>query len=174
MTRTSSGPDAKLATRQARLPRAPTPHLTPYERAALGIAARAEVPPERHAEFGPPTDRPDPVGLLVSQGESRVPELVPIRFGRMLVSPFTFYRGAAAVMSSDLAVTPVSGLTVQLCGDAHLSNFGTFGSPERQLMFDINDFDETYPRTVGVGRQAPCRQLRCCRSGERVHPQAAA
>ena len=145
MTTTSGGRAAKLAPRRARTSRPPIPHLTPSERAAVGIAARAEVPPERHAEFGPPTDRPDPVSLLVSQGESRVPELVPIRYGRMLVSPFTFYRGAAAVMTSDLAVTPVSGLTVQLCGDAHLSNFGMFGSPERQLMFDINDFDETYP-----------------------------
>jgi uncharacterized protein (DUF2252 family) len=145
MTTTRGAPAAKLATRRARTSRPPIAHLTPSERTAVGIAARAEVPPERHAEFGPPTDRPDPVSLLASQGEPRVPELVPIRYGRMLVSPFTFYRGAAAVMTSDLAVTPVSGLTVQLCGDAHLSNFGMFGSPERQLMFDINDFDETYP-----------------------------
>jgi uncharacterized protein (DUF2252 family) len=120
-------------------------HQTPAERAARGVAARAEVPPERHAEFAAPADRPDPVSLLEKQGESRVPELVPIRYGRMLLSPVTFYRGAAAVMASDLAVTPVSGLAVQLCGDAHLSNFGVFASPERQLMFDINDFDETYP-----------------------------
>jgi hypothetical protein len=103
------------------------------------------VPPERHAEFELPPDRTDPVSLLEKQAETRVPELVPIRHGRMLLSPFTFYRGAAAVMAADLAHTPVSGLMVQLCGDAHLSNFGVFGSPERQLMFDINDFDETYP-----------------------------
>ena len=129
MTRTSDGPPAKIGTRRARSSRNSTAYLTPAERAAVGIAARAEVPPERHAEFGPPTDRPDPVAIFVGQGESRVPELVPIRYGRMLVSPFTFYRGAAAVMAADLAMTPVSGLTVQLCGDAHLSNFGMFGTP---------------------------------------------
>jgi uncharacterized protein (DUF2252 family) len=145
MTRTNGGAATKLGTRQARTPQPSTALLTPSERAAKGIAARAEVPPERHAEFAPSTDRPDPISLLVSQGDSRLPELVPIRYGRMLVSPFTFYRGAAAVMAADLAVTPVSGLTVQLCGDAHLANFGTFGSPERKLIFDINDFDETYP-----------------------------
>ena len=89
--------------------------------------------------------RPDPIALLQEQAESRVPELVPIRYGRMLVSPGTFYRGAALIMASDLAATPRSGVTVQLCGDAHLSNFGVFGSPERQLVFDINDFDETLP-----------------------------
>jgi uncharacterized protein (DUF2252 family) len=120
-------------------------YVPPLERAAQGLAARAEVPPERHAEFEPPKDRVDPVSLLEKQAESRVPELVPIRHGRMLLSPFTFYRGAAAVMAADLAYTPVSGLTVQLCGDAHLTNFGVFGSPERNLIFDINDFDETYP-----------------------------
>ena len=91
------------------------------------------------------TDRPDPVALLEEQGESRVPELVPIRYGRMLVSPFTFFRGAALIMAADLAATARSGLNVQSCGDAHLSNFGVFASPERQLMFDINDFDETLP-----------------------------
>jgi uncharacterized protein (DUF2252 family) len=119
--------------------------VAPAERAAKGRAARSDVPPERHAEFEPPQDRSDPVSVLEKQAESRVPELVPIRHGRMLLSPFTFFRGAAAVMAADLAGTPVSGLMVQVCGDAHLSNFGIFGSPERQLMFDINDFDETYP-----------------------------
>jgi uncharacterized protein (DUF2252 family) len=89
--------------------------------------------------------RPDPIALLEEQAKTRVPELVPIRYGRMLVSPFTFYRGAALIMAADLAATPRSGLTAQLCGDAHLSNFGVFASPERQLMFDINDFDETLP-----------------------------
>ena len=93
----------------------------------------------------PAPDRPDPIALLEEQAASRVPELVPIRYGRMLVSPFTFYRGAALIMASDLAGSPRSGLTVQLCGDAHLSNFGVFASPERQLLFDINDFDETLP-----------------------------
>jgi len=122
-----------------------TAHLTPQERAARGKAARSEVPRSSHSGFEPLEDRPDPVALLDEQAASRVPELVPIRYGRMLVSPFTFYRGAALIMASDLASTPTSGLHVQLCGDAHLSNFGVFGSPERRLMFDVNDFDETLP-----------------------------
>jgi len=121
------------------------PHLTIDERIARGKAARAEVPRSRHAEFEPPHDRADPVDLLEQQARTRVPELVPIRYGRMLVSPFTFYRGAAKIMAHDLAGTPRSGLTVQCCGDAHLSNFGVFASPERRLVFDINDFDETAP-----------------------------
>jgi uncharacterized protein (DUF2252 family) len=121
------------------------PHLTPAERAARGKAARAEVPRSRHAEFELPEGRPDPLGLLQEQAEPRIPELAPVRYGRMLVSAFTFYRGAALVMASDLASTPVSGLHVQVCGDAHLSNFGGFASPERRLLFDINDFDETLP-----------------------------
>jgi uncharacterized protein (DUF2252 family) len=99
---------------------------------------------DSHAEFRPGRER-DPVGLLLGQAESRVPELVPVRHGRMLVSPFTFYRGAALPMAADLAGTPASGLRVQLCGDAHLSNFGAFASPERRLVFDVNDFDETLP-----------------------------
>jgi uncharacterized protein (DUF2252 family) len=119
--------------------------LTPAERVARGKAARAEVPRDRHAVFDPPPDRPDPIGLLDQQAKTRVPELVPVRWGRMMVSPFTFYRGAALPMASDLATTPVSGLAVQACGDAHLSNFGLFGSAERRLMFDVNDFDETLP-----------------------------
>ncbi|MGA8339539.1 MAG: DUF2252 domain-containing protein, partial [Solirubrobacteraceae bacterium] len=110
-----------------------------------GKAARAEVPRSRHAEYEAPHDRADPVTLLEDQARTRLPELVPIRYGRMLVSPFTFYRGAAKIMAYDLAGTPRSGLTVQACGDAHLSNFGVFASPERQLVFDINDFDETLP-----------------------------
>ena len=119
--------------------------LTPAERAARGKEARAAVPRESHAVFDPPPDRPDPIGLLEEQAKARVPELVPIRRGRMMVSPFTFYRGAALPMASDLSRTPVSGLAVQACGDAHLSNFGIFGSPERLLVFDVNDFDETTP-----------------------------
>ena len=95
--------------------------------------------------FDPPADRPDPISLLEEQAKSRVPELVPVRYGRMMVSPFTYFRGAALPMASDLAATPVSGLAVQACGDAHLSNFGLFGSAERRLMFDVNDFDETLP-----------------------------
>jgi len=120
-------------------------HLTVDERIARGKAARAEVPRSRHAEYEAPHDRADPVDLLEDQARTRVPELVPIRYGRMLVSPFTFYRGAAKIMAFDLAGTPRSGLNVQCCGDAHLSNFGVFASPERSLVFDINDFDETLP-----------------------------
>jgi uncharacterized protein (DUF2252 family) len=119
--------------------------LTPAERAARGKAARAEVPRDSHAVFDPPPDRPDPIALLEEQAKTRVPELVPVRWGRMMVSPFSYYRGAALPMASDLATTPVSGLAVQACGDAHLSNFGIFGSAERRLMFDVNDFDETLP-----------------------------
>ena len=120
-------------------------HLTPAERAARGAQARAEVPRESHADFKVPASRPDPIALLEEQAKARVPELVPVRWGRMMVSPFTYYRGAALPMASDLAATPVSGLTVQACGDAHLSNFGVFGSAERRLVFDVNDFDETLP-----------------------------
>ena len=120
-------------------------HLTPEERVARGKAARNEVPRTSHGRWEPAVNRPDPVGLLEEQAVSRVPELVPIRYGRMLVSPFTFYRGAALIMAADLAATPRSGLHAQVCGDAHLSNFGVFASPERQAMFDINDFDETLP-----------------------------
>ncbi|HEY3828879.1 MAG TPA: DUF2252 domain-containing protein [Solirubrobacteraceae bacterium] len=120
-------------------------HLTVAERVAHGKAARAEVPRSSHAVYEPAAHRTDPIVLLERQAQTRVPELVPIRYGRMLVSPFTFYRGAALIMASDLAATPRSGLTVQCCGDAHLSNFGVFASPERQLMFDVNDFDETLP-----------------------------
>jgi uncharacterized protein (DUF2252 family) len=120
------------------------PYLTPDERAASGKAARATVPLEAHAEFEPQKSR-DPVGLLLGQAKTRVPDLVPIRHGRMLVSPFTFYRGAALVMAADLHSTPTTDLRTQLCGDAHLSNFGAYASPERRLVFDINDFDETLP-----------------------------
>ena len=115
------------------------------ERRARGRAARERTPRSSHAEWGPSPQRIDPVSLLEEQARSRVPELIPVRHARMMVSPFTFYRGAALLMASDLATTPTSGLTVQLCGDAHLSNFGLFGTPERRLAFDINDFDETLP-----------------------------
>jgi len=118
--------------------------LSRADRVALGKDARAVAPLESHAEFAPGGSR-DPVGLLLGQAESRVPELVPVRHGRMLVSAFTFYRGAALPMAADLAGTPASGLRVQLCGDAHLANFGAFASPERRLVFDVNDFDETLP-----------------------------
>jgi hypothetical protein len=112
---------------------------------ARGRSARGQAPRSSHRRFEAATDRPDPISVLEEQGESRVKELVPIRYGRMLVSPLTFYRGAAAIMAADLAQTPRSGVTVQLCGDAHLSNFGLFGTPERRMLFDINDFDETLP-----------------------------
>ena len=115
------------------------------ERVARGRAARRTAPRSAHGTWQPAADRPDPIALLQDQAKTRVPELVPIRYGRMLVSPGTFFRGGALIMASDLAATPRSGITVQLCGDAHLSNFGLFASPERQLMFDINDFDETLP-----------------------------
>ncbi|MFF5295865.1 DUF2252 domain-containing protein [Paractinoplanes globisporus] len=117
----------------------------PETRAAAGRDARKQVPPESHAEFAPAAGRPDPVSILQAQDAGRLPELVPIRHGRMSLSPFTFLRGSAAVMAADLATTPTTGLGVQLCGDAHLMNFGLFGSPERRLVFDINDFDETAP-----------------------------
>jgi uncharacterized protein (DUF2252 family) len=120
------------------------PHFTRAERAARGKAARAEVPRALQAEIDIPQDR-DPVALLEEQAATRVPELVPIRYGRMLASAFAFYRGGALIQASDLSRTPNSGIRTQLCGDAHLSNFGVFGSPERNLVFDINDFDETAP-----------------------------
>lgn len=117
--------------------------LTAPERASVGRAARKRVPRQAIGEWGPSSDRPDPVGLLEAQAATRVPELRPIRYGRMGDSPFAFYRGAAAVMASDLSSLPVSGFEVQACGDAHCANFGVFASPERDLLFDVNDFDET-------------------------------
>jgi uncharacterized protein (DUF2252 family) len=122
---------------------APIVHLDPDQRAAIGRAARAAVRRSSHAEWMPPGDRRDPHELLAEQEQTRVQELVPVRHERMLVSPFTFYRGAAVIMAADLASQPDSGLRVQACGDAHLANFGGFASPERALQFDINDFDET-------------------------------
>jgi uncharacterized protein (DUF2252 family) len=117
----------------------------PAARYATGRSARQHVPFDAQAVIAPAEGRPDPVELLAAQSATRVPELVPIRYGRMLVSPFTFFRGAAVIMAADLARTPSTGLFSQLCGDAHLSNFGVFASPERRLVFDINDFDETHP-----------------------------
>ena len=128
----------------AKAPPKVVPHFTRDERAARGKAARAEVPRSTQADIEFPPHR-DPIALLEEQALTRVPELVPIRYGRMLVSPFAFFRGGALLMASDLSRVPHSGLRVQLCGDAHLSNFGMFGSPERELVFDINDFDETAP-----------------------------
>jgi uncharacterized protein (DUF2252 family) len=122
-----------------------TPKASPEERAALGKEARAEVRRSSHAEWEPAADRRDPVELLEEQGATRIQELLPIRYGRMLVSPFTFFRGAAYVMAADLAETPRTSLQAQLCGDAHLSNFGGFAAPDRRLIFGLNDFDETLP-----------------------------
>ncbi|WP_406124724.1 DUF2252 domain-containing protein [Streptomyces canus] len=121
------------------------PHTTPKERAALGKEARRRSPRSGHAVYKPSPDRPDPLAILEAQSAARVQELVPIRYGRMMEAPFRFYRGAAAIMASDLADSPVSGITAQLCGDAHMLNFRLLASPERDLMFDINDFDETLP-----------------------------
>ncbi len=153
MVKRSSAPNTNQRLDESQLP-APgmryehgkvVPHLTVEQRVARGRAARREVPRASHADFTPGSLRHDPVDLLERQAVSRVPELVPIRYGRMLVSPFTFYRGAAAIMAADLAASPRSGITTQLCGDAHLMNFGVFASPERRLVFGINDFDETLP-----------------------------
>ena len=129
-----------MATQQAR-----QASQTRDERRARGKLARKMVPRSSHAGWEPPADRRDPVDVLTAQAETRVPDLVPIRYGRMLVSPFTFYRGAAAIMAEDLAGTPTTGIVTQLCGDAHLSNFGGFATPERDLVFGLNDFDETLP-----------------------------
>jgi uncharacterized protein (DUF2252 family) len=118
---------------------------SPADRAERGRAARVQVPRERHAEFERLPDRPDPLSLLAAQAATRQPDLIPVRWGRMAASPFAYYRGAALPMASDLADTPMTGLPVQACGDAHLSNFGIFGSAERRLVFDVNDFDETLP-----------------------------
>lgn len=117
----------------------------PDERAAYGKLARNQSPRTSHGDWEPAADRPDPLQVLEGQAADRIPELVPLRHGRMLVSPFTFYRGAAAIMAADLAPTPSSGLWVQACGDAHLSNFGAYAAPDRNLVLDINDFDETLP-----------------------------
>ena len=142
-TRPAGGSDPSVAPRKTAT--RSMAHLSVADRVARGKAARAEVPRSSHAVFQPSSKRADPIELLERQAQTRVPELVPIRYGRMLVSPFTFYRGAAMIMAHDLAATPRSGLTVQCCGDAHLSNFGVFASPERRLVFDVNDFDETLP-----------------------------
>src|SRR5262249_13825975 len=116
-------------------------HPSIDERKVSGEEARARTPLSSHSKWRPATDRPDPVALLEAQNLTREPDLVPVRHGRMMVSPFTFYRGAAKIMAADLAATPEA----QLCGDAYLSNFGAFASPERRLLFDLNDFDETFP-----------------------------
>ena len=163
----SSTPDAKV-------PAPKIAHLSPEERDARGRAARNKVPRAGHGGWEPAADRPDPIELLEEQARSRVPELVPIRYGRMLLSPFTFYRGAALIMAADLAGTPRSGLTAQFCGDAHLSNFGVFASPERQLMFDINDFDETLPGPWEWDVKRLAASFEVGRPRSRVHTPGAA
>jgi uncharacterized protein (DUF2252 family) len=120
-------------------------HMSRAEQVAFGVAERARVPRGAHGGFTPAADRQDPVAILEAQAATRLPELIPVRHGRMLASPFAFYRGAAAIMAADLAPAPRTSLRVQLCGDAHLANFGVFASPERTLVFDLNDFDETLP-----------------------------
>jgi uncharacterized protein (DUF2252 family) len=121
------------------------PHPSIDERRARGREAAGLRPPSIHSGWKPAADRPDPIDLLEAQNLTREPDLVPVRHGRMMVSPFTFFRGAATIMAADLACTPVASLDAQLCGDAHLLNFGVFASPERRLLFDLNDFDETLP-----------------------------
>ena len=119
--------------------------LSPEEWKQRGREQRGHVPLVSHAQWEPPPDRPDPVAILEEQARTRVPELVPIRYGRMIASPFAYFRGAAAPMAWDLAHTPTTGIRVQACGDAHLLNFGMFAAPDRHLVFDVNDFDETLP-----------------------------
>ena len=123
------------------------PHevLTPDEWRAKGRARRGSVPRSSHAEWSPPEDRPDPVAILEEQAKTRVQDLIPIRYGRMAASPFAYFRGAAAPMAWDLAHTPTTDIRVQACGDAHLLNFGMYAAPDRRLVFDVNDFDETLP-----------------------------
>ncbi len=144
MSSTKTEPETTPQAGATKLPEA-VHHSTVEEREARGKAVRADVPRSSHSTWEPAADRADPVSLLEEQAESRVPELVPIRYGRMLVSPFTFYRGAAYLMASDLARGPRTSLHAQLCGDAHLSNFGGYAAPDRRLVFDMNDFDETLP-----------------------------
>jgi uncharacterized protein (DUF2252 family) len=125
--------------------RSPKETLTRKERKAAGEALRDKCPRRSHATWKAPRNRRDPVELLIQSNKDRIPNLIPIRYGRMMQSPFAFYRGAAAIMAADLALTPTSGIRVQACGDCHLMNFGGFGTPERRIIFDINDFDETLP-----------------------------
>src|SRR6266704_4002187 len=124
---------------------------TVADRRAAGRALRKEVPRSSHAEWSPASERPDPIRLLEEQNLTRQAQLVPLRYGRMAASPFGFLRGAAVVMAQDLAATPVTGLGVQVCGDAHLSNFGIYATPEREQVFDVNDFIDIVQKVVGVG-----------------------
>ena len=156
---------------------APDPFTTtPAERMALGEAARRRVPREALGQWEPDADRPDPVEILVEQGRHRVPELLPVRYGRMAVSSFTFLRGAPAIMAHDLSASPTTPLRTQLCGDAHLSNFGSYATPERRLIFDLNDFDETLPGPFEWDVKRLCASLlvaaRCSGQGEKAGTRA--
>src|SRR5881394_1874514 len=144
-TLSSLGLVDRVTTRRSQSMSATIKHPSVAERRTLGNELRKQTSPSAHTGWRPAADRPDPVALLEDQNATREQDLVPVRHGRMMVSPFTFYRGAAKIMAADLASTPTAGLDVQLCGDAHLSNFGLFASPERDLLFDLNDFDETLP-----------------------------
>ena len=145
MTKVGPGTSAADKRRAAAITQFTTPMTSVEDRFAEGKALRGRVPHERHAEYQPPRKREDPVAILEQQARTRLPSLVPIRNARMLASPFAFLRGSAAAMAADLAPTPVTGLTVQACGDMHVANFGLFASAERSLVFGINDFDETLP-----------------------------
>jgi uncharacterized protein (DUF2252 family) len=147
MTTVKTPPAAAPSRGRGRQPKWPSAGCipAPADRAAFGKTIRSLVPRQDHAALDLPADRRDPIELLEAQARTRLPDLVPVRYGRMSASPFAYFRGAALPMASDLATTPVTGLPVQACGDAHLSNFGLFGSPERRLVFDINEFDETLP-----------------------------
>jgi uncharacterized protein (DUF2252 family) len=138
-------------------------HPTRAELGAMGKALRDKCPRTAHAYWQPPANRPDPLELLVESSKGRIPQLIPIRYGRMMQSPFTFYRGAALNMAADLAVTPRTGLRVQACGDAHLLNFGAYATPERRVIFDLNNLDETLPapREWDVKRLAVSFILAC-------------
>jgi len=136
---------AEIASRRSHKTATPPEFLGPAERRAKGKALREAVPRSVHGEWKRPDNRRDPIDALNESNVGRQEQLVPIRFGRMMQSPFAFYRGSAAIMAADLASTPASGIRVQACGDAHLSNFGGFATPERRVIFDINDFDETLP-----------------------------
>ena len=152
----------------------------PKERLTKGKEQRKSIPRSTHGEWAPAPDRPDPISLLQAQDAGRLEHLLPIKYGRMVASPFAFLRGSAVVMASDLAATPVTGLDVGLCGDAHLSNFGVFATPERNLVFDINDFDEVYPgpwewdlkrlaaSAVVAGRENGFKEKQCMRLAEVV------
>ena len=139
------------------------------ERYAAGKALRSSVSRSSHAEWAPDAERPDPMSILEEANKTRLQHLVPIRFGRMSMSAFAFYRGTADIMAYDLSKTPVSGIQAQICGDAHISNFGVFASPERRQVFDVNDFDETLVGALGMGCQTDGGQCGLSWSTERLH-----